>query len=372
MRRSKIEKDFTGVIYLNMIGVLLGALFLFGFADLAQAAFGDCPAGYEFQRMSGVGCVQKNCGSIPSAHYSYEGYCICGSAGSINENPADPNKRCTLPHGNAACPDCVYACVHNNEDCPGEKPTETVSPAEPPTEQSAVPAPAAEPGNQAPAPAANEQAAPMVQPNQAVPPAKNTPTGNEDKFNRQMDRINRILSEQLDAEDLNNSRVVTAGLSWEGVKNVVQRGFSASMQVLGWGLDKTVGWQLIEDKEDKKSGWAGMLVSPDGDHVDVKIFEGKLSFNWDEGVAAEFNLISIKGRPSSNSFIDGFSIGIGPGAVNKNEGDHEIPGTPISPNINFNNIRNYFGEKWDNVKSWWHENVPWPLGGANTPAVGGG
>lgn len=79
-----------------------------------------CPAGYRWDRMSGVGCVQINCATsiVPFAHWSYTGDCVCGSAGSINENKDDPNKRCTRPHEFTACPDCVYACVHNSEPCP--------------------------------------------------------------------------------------------------------------------------------------------------------------------------------------------------------------------------------------------------------------
>lgn len=80
----------------------------------------QCPPGYHFERMSGVGCVQTNCkeGKIPSAHLSYTGQCICGSAGSIAENPSDPNKACRLPASCAPCPGCVYACVKTNEECP--------------------------------------------------------------------------------------------------------------------------------------------------------------------------------------------------------------------------------------------------------------
>ena len=37
-----------------------------------------CPPGFHFERMSGVGCVQDNCASIPGARYSYTGTCICG------------------------------------------------------------------------------------------------------------------------------------------------------------------------------------------------------------------------------------------------------------------------------------------------------
>jgi hypothetical protein len=77
-----------------------------------------CGPGYEFKPRSGTGCVQANCNSIPNAHWSYTGTCVCGSAGSINENPNDPNKACYLPADCGPCKSCVYACVHFDEECP--------------------------------------------------------------------------------------------------------------------------------------------------------------------------------------------------------------------------------------------------------------
>ena len=86
----------------------------------AYAAIDDCRPGYKFNRNSGVGCQQENCGSVPGAHYSYEGHCICGSSGSINENPDDPNKACSYRNDHESCPGCVYACVHVDEECPDQ------------------------------------------------------------------------------------------------------------------------------------------------------------------------------------------------------------------------------------------------------------
>jgi len=78
----------------------------------------QCGAGYDFRPRTGVGCVQTNCNDVPNAHYSYVHYCVCGSSGSINENPNDPNKECHLPPNCGPCPSCVYACVHFDEACP--------------------------------------------------------------------------------------------------------------------------------------------------------------------------------------------------------------------------------------------------------------
>lgn len=90
---------------------------------IASGDITDCQPGYEFQPSSGVGCVQINCATVPDAHYSYTSQCICGSAGSIHEDPADPNKGCYYGNENTSCPGCLYACVHAGEDCPGDTPT---------------------------------------------------------------------------------------------------------------------------------------------------------------------------------------------------------------------------------------------------------
>jgi hypothetical protein len=80
----------------------------------------ECNQGYEFKPRSGVGCVQIDCPDIPNAHYSYTGTCVCGSSGSINENPDDPNQECYRSRDYKDCPGCVYACVHLDERCPDD------------------------------------------------------------------------------------------------------------------------------------------------------------------------------------------------------------------------------------------------------------
>ncbi|MDZ7798790.1 MAG: hypothetical protein U5L76_04215 [Patescibacteria group bacterium] len=94
---------------------------LFLLIPLAAHSTDDCENGYEYQRMSGVGCVQINCNDIPNAHYSYTKDCICGSSGSIHEDPSDPNTECYRKPTYKACPSCLYACVHAGEECPGEE-----------------------------------------------------------------------------------------------------------------------------------------------------------------------------------------------------------------------------------------------------------
>lgn len=109
------KRFFSALPVFLVLGIFLSA-------NNSSAA--DCKKGYEWKPRTGIGCVQKNCNDIPNAHYGYVGDCVCGSSGSINENPKDPNKECRHSHEYAACPGCVYACVGIDEECPdapGEK-----------------------------------------------------------------------------------------------------------------------------------------------------------------------------------------------------------------------------------------------------------
>ena len=81
--------------------------------DIAKDKFG-CKSGYEWQRMSGVGCVQKDCKAV-GGHYSYTKACICGF---VNPKPGDKTKSCIRPSNYIACPSCLYACVAPDSDCP--------------------------------------------------------------------------------------------------------------------------------------------------------------------------------------------------------------------------------------------------------------
>ena len=110
---------------LILAGPVIALVFILIGAPQASGEIGECGTGYEFQPSSGVGCVQIDCGTVPNAHYSYTSRCICGSAGSLYENPADPNKSCNYPGDYEACPGCLYACVHADEACPDAPGLET-------------------------------------------------------------------------------------------------------------------------------------------------------------------------------------------------------------------------------------------------------
>ena len=81
--------------------------------EIPKDEFG-CKPGYEWQRMSGVGCVQKNC-SDAGGHYSYTKACICSF---VNTKPGDKTKSCMRPSNYLACPSCIFACVEPETDCP--------------------------------------------------------------------------------------------------------------------------------------------------------------------------------------------------------------------------------------------------------------
>ena len=82
----------------------------------AQDEGPECPPGFFWDRLSGVGCVQESCLSIPNAKYSYTSSCIC----------VEGYKSCTTPvdHAGLACePFCpaaaLVACVPPDQPCPG-------------------------------------------------------------------------------------------------------------------------------------------------------------------------------------------------------------------------------------------------------------
>lgn len=76
-----------------------------------------CLPGYKWDRLTG--CIQTNCynEAIPHAHWSHIGKCVCGSSGSIDEDPKDYNQECAYGADYESCPGCVYKCDKLNGDC---------------------------------------------------------------------------------------------------------------------------------------------------------------------------------------------------------------------------------------------------------------
>ena len=76
-----------------------------------------CYPGYEWDVKDGK-CKKSNCNSIVDGHWSYAVDCVCGSSGSVEENPDDNNKECYQRSDNASCPSCLYSCVGLKAECP--------------------------------------------------------------------------------------------------------------------------------------------------------------------------------------------------------------------------------------------------------------
>ncbi|MBD3261497.1 MAG: hypothetical protein GF334_07415 [Candidatus Altiarchaeales archaeon] len=91
----------------------------------------ECPPGFSWRRMSGVGCVQSDCNDIPHAHWSYTSACICASMDNIDDPDEDMySKMCTEPVDyegfdrekcSRFCPGSkVISCILPTEKCPDE------------------------------------------------------------------------------------------------------------------------------------------------------------------------------------------------------------------------------------------------------------
>ena len=108
-RKGKLYgKLMTGVILLFFV-LLLGVV---------NTSAIECPPGFKWVRMSGVGCVQENCMEIENAKLSYTGSCICndgykGCYESVDYTNFDTSK--CFPN----CPGArLVACVKPDEPCP--------------------------------------------------------------------------------------------------------------------------------------------------------------------------------------------------------------------------------------------------------------
>lgn len=98
---------------------------LLAFSSIASAV--DCPPGFDWQRMSGVGCVQSDCVKVGGS-YGYTKNCFCrketekGCYEQVNYTAFDA-KKC-----GANCPySKLIACVPLNASCPNEKKATTTS-----------------------------------------------------------------------------------------------------------------------------------------------------------------------------------------------------------------------------------------------------
>ncbi|NYZ78774.1 hypothetical protein H0N99_01355 [Candidatus Micrarchaeota archaeon] len=83
----------------------------------------ECPPGFHWERMSGVGCVQDDC-AAKGGGYTYTKECWCGDTvracyGAVNYSGFDA-KKCS-----SFCPISKFiGCADANGKCPNDKPTQ--------------------------------------------------------------------------------------------------------------------------------------------------------------------------------------------------------------------------------------------------------
>ena len=135
---------------LLLVGLLLALTFVPYLIQQARAQGPECPPGFFWRRMSGVGCMQEGCLDIANAKYSYTGACICVEGYKGCYEPVDY----TAFDGSKCGPFCpnstLVACVEPDAPCPGEEPApgpgeEAVEPIGPPAEGEEPSAPKEEP-----------------------------------------------------------------------------------------------------------------------------------------------------------------------------------------------------------------------------------
>ena len=124
---------------LLLVGLLLALTFVPYLIQQVRAQGPECPPGFVWKRMSGVGCMQEGCLDIANAKYSYTGACICVEGYKGCYEPVDY----TAFDGSKCGPFCpnstLVACVESDAPCPGEEPApspgeEVVEPVAPATE----------------------------------------------------------------------------------------------------------------------------------------------------------------------------------------------------------------------------------------------
>jgi hypothetical protein len=119
--------------------------------EQARAQGPECPPGFKWARMSGVGCMQANCPSIANAKYTYTGHCTCVEGYKDCSKPVDY----TTFDKSKCGPNCpvseLVACVKPDAPCPGEQPApgpgqeKGAEPAGPATEEKQPPSPGEQP-----------------------------------------------------------------------------------------------------------------------------------------------------------------------------------------------------------------------------------
>lgn len=98
------------------------------YAATVYAQGPQCPPGFVFDRLSGVGCVQEDCGQVSGSHFSYTGSCICNDGLKGCYQPVDYSGFDPAQCGPFCPVSALTACIDLQADCPAEEPA-----AAPPT-----------------------------------------------------------------------------------------------------------------------------------------------------------------------------------------------------------------------------------------------
>jgi hypothetical protein len=278
---------------------------------LSTASAADCPPGFRWDRMSGVGCVQIDCADVakPNSHYSYTGQCICGTDDCV---------------GNPYCVECyaqskLVACVKPGEPCPGEKPTTTKATT-------------------------------------TTTKATTTTTLSEKDMadlQNEASRISEALNLNLDQPA--ESRITRAGIGGD-IGGWLQEGWNRIVPQDIISVNDTDG--LVE--------W--IIVGHDGSYVKVKVGSGTFKVD-SEGIK-----ISVKGieidTSSGSRYVKGFTIGnIGVEQSFKPEEiaadkikeklTEDTPGAePVSPDINWDAIQQDIVDWFRSLKNQAYEALP--------------
>ena len=116
MKRLLAKKQFVLSV------VFLSALTFGTYTILNVRAQGpECPSGFFWQRMSGVGCMQEGCTDIANAKYSYTGQCICLEGYRSCYEPVDYAGFDSAKCGPFCPASSLVACVAADALCPGEE-----------------------------------------------------------------------------------------------------------------------------------------------------------------------------------------------------------------------------------------------------------
>ncbi len=326
----------------------------------------DCPPGYEWQPNSGVGCVQSNCYSVANAHLSYTGRCVCGSSGSFAENPDDPNKECYSDK--PSCQGCVVACVHLDEDCPGEVDTGTYDSAD-----------------------SSYGWDSDYQSNDDSEEIDYADSGWGDNWGKVWDewgsdgpdvlpereREDKVINTEIDPEYYSGETGYESALgmgeefkfdSDGAVATAEMNPFEFpggnSLQELQDGVIK--GWKAIRDwyqgdlpfiGEDGMWNWKSVHVDPaTGERVEIKWVGADFQLGWNDGFKTQVYLadVSLPGMEG----VDGYTVGFGISADWKSEHvkvSVGVPGTPISVNFVPRNIFDWLGDGVDKLRSFTKE-----------------